>query len=250
MVTRWYLKVVTFLIQWLSPATLERIILRALYESAKRVPAEEALFFMFRLDAALYSIEGQMALAYGERVHPKHRLIGYHKYFISRIGASDRVIDVGCGTGAVAYDIAKETGAVVDGVDYNPKNIELARQLFVHPNVNFIEGDALNYKFGRSYNIVILSNVLEHIDERSEFLGQLIKRTRADKFLIRVPIFERDWRVALRRELGLEWRLDLDHKIEYSVESFLQETIDAGLIVRHLEVRWGEIWSELTVVDD
>jgi hypothetical protein len=31
---------------------------------------------------------------------------------------------------------------------------------------------------------------------------------------------------------------------EYTLESFAREMADAGLIISHQEVRWGEIWAE------
>jgi hypothetical protein len=66
-----------------------------------------------------------------------------------------------------------------------------------------------------------------------------------ERILIRVPLFERDWRVPLKKELGVEWRLDDTHETEYTLESFASEMQEAGLAVKHLEVRWGEIWVEL-----
>jgi len=63
--------------------------------------------------------------------------------------------------------------------------------------------------------------------------------------LIRVPLFERDWRVPLKRELGVEWRLDSTHMTEYTLESFAEEIAGAGLSIIHQEVRWGEIWAEV-----
>ena len=66
------------------------------------------------------------------------------------------------------------------------------------------------------------------------------------RFLIRVPLFERDWRVPLKKELGVEWRLDLDHKTEYTLESFAEEMRQANLKITYQEVRWSEIWAEVS----
>jgi hypothetical protein len=64
------------------------------------------------------------------------------------------------------------------------------------------------------------------------------------RFLIRVPLFERDWRVPVKQELGVEWRLDPTHETEYTQESFAEEMKQARLTVTHQEIRWGEIWAE------
>ena len=97
------------------------------------------------------------------------------------------------------------------------------------------------------FSVVILSNVLEHLPSRPEFLRRVQDTLRPDRILIRVPVFERDWRVPLKKELGVEWRLDLTHETEYTLETFAEEMHAANLQINHLEVRWGEIWSEVSL---
>ena len=58
-------------------------------------------------------------------------------------------------------------------------------------------------------------------------------------------MFNRDWRVPLKKELGLPYLLDDTHFTEYTQESFEQEMTSSGLSVVHLEVRWAEIWAEV-----
>jgi hypothetical protein len=70
------------------------------------------------------------------------------------------------------------------------------------------------------------------------------KTVRPSRVLLRVPVFERDWRVPLKEELGLDYRLDPTHCTEYTLESFSKEMNDARFAVTHQEVRWGEIWAE------
>jgi hypothetical protein len=65
------------------------------------------------------------------------------------------------------------------------------------------------------------------------------------RWLIRVPLFERHWSVPLKQELGIDYRLDPTHQIEYTQESFAAEMRQTGLEIVHQEVRWGEIWAEL-----
>lgn len=55
--------------------------------------------------------------------------------------------------------------------------------------------------------------------------------------------------MALKRELGVEWRLDPTHETEYTLESFAEELAAASLRITHQEVRWGEIWAE-AIPDD
>ena len=95
-----------------------------------------------------------------------------------------------------------------------------------------------------AFDTIILSNVLEHLPNRSQFLRETVERIRPSRILLRVPVFERDWRVPLKQELGIDYRLDDTHLTEYTLESFAAEMAAAGLLVIHQEVRWGEIWAE------
>jgi SAM-dependent methyltransferase len=228
---------------------MKRGIRTAVVKFFRLLPPDKVLRFLFGIDTWLYFLEGQMAIAYGGGVHTKHHHMGYHDFFVNRIDAAAQVLDVGCGVGAVAHDVAERAGATVVGVDINPQNIALARERFAHPRVQYIVDDVLTMVPNDRFTVVILSNVLEHLPERPFFLLQLQQNTKADRFLIRVPLFERDWRVPLKRELGVEWRLDPTHETEYTVESFAQEVAEAHLRITYQEIRWGEIWAEVVPVE-
>ena len=204
----------------------------------------DAIKLLMRLDNELYSVQGYAALVYGNGVHPKHRLTGYHDFFTDHVAAGATVLDVGCGNGAVAHDVASKCNACVLGIDENEANILYANSKFSHSGVTFAHGRVPDNLPDREFDVVILSNVLEHIEERVKFLAALIEATRARTFLIRVPLFERDWRVPLKRELEIDYRLDRTHFIEYTQESFAEEVQNAGLQITHSEVRWGEIWAQ------
>ncbi|UYN90444.1 MAG: methyltransferase domain-containing protein [Anaerolineales bacterium] len=226
---------------------LELALDRVIARRSKQLPADEALRFLFRLDAELYALQGPLAAVYGGGVHTKHKHTSYHDFFVERIKAQERVLDIGCGLGAVAADIALRTGATVHGVDLNDDSITEAKRRFQLPNLTFAVQDALQLEVDSSYDTIVLSNVLEHIVERPEFLRGVMNATKANRIFIRVPLFERDWRVPLKKELGVEWRLDLDHKTEFTLAQFAEETAAAGLKLVHQEVHWGEVWAELTL---
>jgi len=177
-------------------------------------------------------------------VHTKHRHTRYHDFFIHRIGSGEKVLDVGCGIGALAYDIAQQTGAVVVGIDLNERNLDQARTRFSHPNVSYVHGDVLDADLAQHFDSLVLSNLLEHLEHRVDFLRELVKKTAPRQVLLRVPSFERDWRVPLKQELGMDYRLDSTHFTEYTLEGFGHEIEAAGLAVAHQECRWGEIWAQ------
>ena len=208
------------------------------------LPPAAALRFTLKLEDRLGLLDDEAAIRLDSGVHAKHRLMGYHNFFIQHIRPDDAVLDVGCGPGAVAADIADRTRARVTGIDINARSIEMARQRYSSPRLTFVIGDATASVPEGAYTVVVLSNVLEHIRDREQFLRRVMESTGVGRFLIRVPLEERDWRVPLRRELGLEWRADLTHETEYTSESFAREMKSAGLTIREQQFRWGEIWAE------
>ena len=99
------------------------------------------------------------------------------------------------------------------------------------------------------WDVVVLSNVLEHIVDRVGLLTTLVAHTHAKKFLIRVPHFERDWKMPMRRAVGANYYSDPDHKIEPTQAEFRDETARAGLVIDELLTPWGEIWATLHPVE-
>lgn len=228
----------------LSIEDLETFLLEVIGRRIETLSPAEGLTFLLSLDASLYQLQGRLSVAYDGGVHTKHRHTRYHDFFTDRIHQKERVLDVGCGIGALAFDVAQKSGATVYGVDLNEDNITVAKMRYHHPNVTYQLGDALLLPFQGLFDVVILSNVLEHLEDRTEFLRRLLKVVGLGRLLIRVPLFERDWRVPLKRELGLEYMLDPTHCTEYTLESFASEMRESGLRITHQEVRWGEIWAE------
>lgn len=198
------------------------------------------LRWLCRLDNVLYRVTSRAAVWYGGGLHVKHRLTAYHDFFVARVAAGEQVLDIGCGNGALAADLTR-LGAVVTGVDHDRTAIREARSRHADTGATFVEGDASQLP-GGPFDVVILSNVLEHLDARVAFLEALVARG-AGRLLVRVPLFERDWRVPLKRELGVDFRLDPTHRVEHTLEEFEAELAAAGLVVEERQIRWGEIWA-------
>ena len=208
----------------------------------RAVPPALLLRGLCALDNVLYRAISVASVWYGDGLHAKHRLTRYHDFFVERVARGERVLDVGCGNGALAADLAGRSGAVVTGVDQDPAAIRAARSRHRAAGLTFREGDARALPAG-PFDVVVLSNVLEHLDERVTFLQETLARSGARRLLVRVPSFERDWRVPLKRELGVDFRLDPTHRVEYTLEEFEAEIAAAGLTVEERQVRWGEIWA-------
>ncbi|MCI5212605.1 MAG: class I SAM-dependent methyltransferase, partial [Candidatus Electrothrix sp. ATG2] len=123
---------------------------------------DNGLRFLFDLDAQLYTLQGQLSVVYGGGLHTKHRHMRYHDFFVERVKADEHVIDIGCGNGAVAYDMADKAGCKVIGIDLAENNIALAQKQFSHPNITYLPGDVLKDFPVKRFDVAVLSNVLEH----------------------------------------------------------------------------------------
>ena len=243
------LKLIVKILDWIPTSQLETLIYQLVDQRLAILPPDEALRFLFRLDMFLYPLQGQQAAEYGGGIHTKHRHMRYHDFFVNRVCVGERVLDIGCGIGAVAFDMASRGGAEVTGIDLSEPNIALARLRYSHPQVHYIVGDVLTDLPDARFEVMVMSNVLEHLEQRVEFLRQVQARYQPNRWLIRVPLYEREWRVPLKQELGIDYRLDPTHYIEYTQESFAEEAEQAGLTITHQEIRWGEIWAELKLVE-
>ena len=173
-------------------------------------------------------------------IHPKHDIMRYHEFFIANVSSSDAVLDVGAGNGKVAFEVAQHASSVV-GIDIRPANVAKAEAAYQRPNLRYLLGDATTHTFASSFDVVMLSNVLEHIDDRVGLLRSL--KQLAPKILIRVPAITRDWLTVYKQQHGLEYRLDDTHTIEYDEETLRDEIATAGLNVTSLATRFGEFYA-------
>ena len=87
----------------------------------------------------------------------------YHRLLLRELPeGAQRVLDVGCGAGALARRLAA-TVPQVDGVDRSPEMVAAARRLSP-PNCSFEVGDALTLDVAPgSYDAVVSSAVLHHL---------------------------------------------------------------------------------------
>ena len=186
----------------------------------------------------------QSAITYEGGIHPKHRLMNYHKFFTNRVHLDEHVLDIGCGYGAVAHSISK-SGAVVLGIDIDKTLIEKAKKRINKNNVKFVHGDITKLLPEGLFSVIVMSNVLEHLENRHSLLVALVKKYCPRVLLIRVPMINRHWLVSLKKELDLPYFGDSTHCIEYTVESFKKEIESAGLKITNQQIVWGEIWAEV-----
>lgn len=214
----------------------------------KRI-APAALKAVLRANNVLYDLSGPLAIASNGGTHPKHRLLRYQEWFLDHIEPGWVVLDVGANTGAMTKLLASKARHVY-GIEIDSRLSEIARGKYVAGNLEFLTGDATTFDYSdcQPIDCVTLSNVLEHIRSRVEFIAMLGERLPwrvpgERRFLIRVPTIERDWLAMYKREIGVESRLDSTHEIEHTRQEFMNELEAAGLTVSVFDVRFGEFYA-------
>jgi ubiquinone/menaquinone biosynthesis C-methylase UbiE len=98
------------------------------------------------------------------------------------ISAGERVLDVGCGSGAVTRDIARRVGdrGLVVGLDASGELLSVARSLAeaagLGHRVEFREGNALRLPFpDGSFDVVVCATVLSHVPEGATAVPELAR---------------------------------------------------------------------------
>jgi 2-polyprenyl-3-methyl-5-hydroxy-6-metoxy-1,4-benzoquinol methylase len=204
---------------------------------------ETWLDFFVYLSNLSYQKIASLAIMENKGTHPKHRIMSYHDFFVDNIETKDNVLDIGCGNGFLAFDVAGKAKKVV-GIDIEKKNIIVARKRYKKNNLNFIVGDATIIDFPEEMDVIILSNVLEHIKNRIDFLKKV--KIISPKILIRVPLITRSWLAVYLKEKGREYRLDETHFIEYTEENFKLEIEKSGMKIESFYTKWGELYAVIS----
>ncbi|RCK30532.1 class I SAM-dependent methyltransferase [Thalassospira lucentensis] len=203
-----------------------------------------ALRRLYLIKDNLERLLSERAMAYEGGEHPKHRLMRYHDFFVENISQGNRVVDIGCGYGAVARSIALNVSqSQVFGVEMDEQRFNQAIAADNPQNLKFIFGDAFQVLPDGVADVVVLSNVLEHIEDRQAFLRRIVNVLSPGKILIRVPAFQREWHVPLRKELEITYFNDQTHFIEHTVSEFEDELHRANIQIDSLRTIWGEIWA-------
>jgi ubiquinone/menaquinone biosynthesis C-methylase UbiE len=112
-----------------------------------------------------------------------------------------RVLEIGCGTGAVTRVLARQPGVVEAlGVDPSPVFIAMARQLAAESvEVSFEEGDGRALRFADDeFDAIVIHTVLCHVPEPQDVLVEAFRALRPGGTL---AVFDGDYAtitVALR----------------------------------------------------
>ncbi len=131
-----------------------------------------------------------------------HRLEKTHWYLKGRrnlftrvvgtLGGPEKILEIGCSTGALIVDLNKQGYKNVVGVDINEDAIAIAKSEGVS-NVEVVDGEVLPFADG-TFDLIIACDVLEHIEDEGRVLlewGRVLKP--GGIFMITVPAFMFLW---------------------------------------------------------
>jgi SAM-dependent methyltransferase len=112
------------------------------------------------------------------RNRPWNRNIHYHDLILSAVPAScGRVLDVGCGDGLLARELAERCGEVI-GVDLDAPTLARARTAHGRSNLTFVEADVMRHPFeAGSFDCIASIATLHHLPlaEALERFRQLLR---------------------------------------------------------------------------
>ena len=210
---------------------------------------------ILQLHNLLYKLISSYAILVNNGIHPKHTILKYKEWFLNNVKKDSVVIDIGCNTGSLPYTLSQKAKFVY-GIEIVEKHIVKANKENKNEKIEYICADATIYDYSNilSVDFITLSNVLEHIENRVDFLKKIIHNmnwNNEDKiFLIRVPMVNRDWVTIYKKQQNIEYRLDLTHFIEYTYEDFNNELSQAGLEIISSEIKFGEIYAVCKVSNE
>lgn len=87
--------------------------------------------------------------------------------------AATSVLEIGCGTGSVSLSLA-EQGFPVLGLEINGRKAEEARRRNPFPHARFLEADAVTWETEERFQVIVCSEVLEHLERPAGLLGRLV----------------------------------------------------------------------------
>lgn len=160
-------------------------------------------------------------------------------FILDFIKPDSTVLDLGCGLGFVSYSIAEKAKRVV-GIDYSKEDILKAKSLFQRDNLEYRCEDALIYLQNKTetFDILILSHILEHIEEPENFLNTF--KSFFKYIYIELPDFDKTLLNIIRKDLNMPFIYsDADHVVEFDREEIKAFFEKLNLKILQSEYRFG-----------
>src|ERR1700733_11802536 len=131
------------------------------------------------MENRLYTDDELIRLPEIELSHPHYRewqlrkkMVRRFIRYVTRRKNSLDILDVGCGNGWLAHQLAEIPGATVTGVDINFTELQQAARVFSNdPNLRFIHGDIRSGILeDRQFDIIVFAATIEHFPSLKKIL--------------------------------------------------------------------------------
>ena len=88
------------------------------------------------------------------------------------------VLDVACGTGVLIPDYLARGVSRVTAIDISPRMIEITRTKYCDERVHIVCGDAQTYRFGETFDCIVVYNAFPHFADPERLIGMLAEQLR------------------------------------------------------------------------
>lgn len=167
------------------------------------------------------------------------------------MGATARVIDVGCGDGRHVAEAARR-GCFAVGVDYDAAELAAARARLGASPADLVVGDATHLPFrDAAFDAVICTETLEHLPDDKSAIGEIARLLRpGGRLLGAVPSHFTE--LAFWRLSRGYWQTQGGHVRIYRPRALMRQLAAAGLMVS--EVRYVHfvdslVWLRFCLTD-
>ncbi len=195
--------------------------------------------FFLKKSEALSSVAIRLVQYTGKAkspIHPKHLLKKKSVWFGKYLNKKDRVLDIGCGVGVDALNVAIRVKNII-GLDVDEKSLKIAQKNLTHKNFKNVEfklHDA-NTKLpfsNQSFHKVVCSDVLEHLNKRNFAVNEIKRVLKKNGLLLLVTDNPNtSWKNQLKKH-GYFYYADYDHKYEYPKKEILDILKKKGFKVK------------------
>ena len=161
------------------------------------------------------------------------------KIQIEMIPNNSRILEIGCATGFMSEYLRKHKGCFIYGIEIDPEQAEIAKSRCDEISCGSVDEISLQQKIdlfvsdSGKFDIIFMSQVIEHIAESNKILVLLKQWIKEDGYLVISTVNIAHWKSRFRLLFG-KWRyekyglFDETHLRFFSVESMEVDLKNAG----------------------